>query len=310
MQAFAQEPSAPSARSGYAMAYDAGRAVVVLFGGQDSAGTRLSDTWEWSYGKWTRIAVQGPGARINASAGYETYQKAVFLFGGSTDSGAQSDLWTYDGKSWTKMTPAISPPARQLGLMAFDKAKQEFVLFGGMSATRQPLGDTWILKAGEWKQSMATGPSPRASACMAYQDDLASVFMYGGYVNDHAINELWSWKNGVWKNLTTPAGPPRIHASLSYDQTRSRMLLFGGFNDSVRTNELWEYADQQWSEILSRDNNIPSPRAEHRSVYVPGYGLFIFGGVIGPDPNTRRRGQDTWIYNAKKWTRFNLPVFH
>ena len=40
----------PSARSGYAFAYDANRDIVVLFGGQDNASKKLGDTWAWFNG--------------------------------------------------------------------------------------------------------------------------------------------------------------------------------------------------------------------------------------------------------------------
>jgi hypothetical protein len=52
-------------------------------------------------------------------------------------------------------------------------------------------------------------------------------------------------------------------------------------------------------------NKTPAPRAEHRSVFIPGKGLFAFGGVIGPDPNTRNRGNDTWLYNGDGWVKLN-----
>jgi hypothetical protein len=81
-------------------------------------------------------------------------------------------------------------------------------------------------------------------------------------------------------------------------------LLFGGFNDQGRTNELWEYANNQWT-MLHPDGPVPDQRAEHRSVFIPDKGLFVFGGVIGVDPNTRNRSNDTWLYHENSWTKLD-----
>jgi hypothetical protein len=46
----------PSARSGHALAFDAARGRVVLFGGGDGTG-RLADTWEWDGTQWSRTGT-------------------------------------------------------------------------------------------------------------------------------------------------------------------------------------------------------------------------------------------------------------
>jgi len=82
------------------------------------------------------------------------------------------------------------------------------------------------------------------------------------------------------------------------------MLMFGGFGDQGRTNELWEYANNNWSAIHS-EGKIPEERAEHRSVFIPGQGLFVFGGVIGPDPNTRNRAMIPGFITAPGGLKLN-----
>ena len=49
-------PASPPARSSYAMAYDAARARVVLFGGLAGSGFFRSDTWEWDGVRWTELS--------------------------------------------------------------------------------------------------------------------------------------------------------------------------------------------------------------------------------------------------------------
>ena len=75
--------SPPSA--GYAMAYDAARARVILFG---SAG---SDTWEWDGAHWT--AVSPPTSPpVGAKAAYDAARGNVVLIGGFAGS-YLDDTW-------------------------------------------------------------------------------------------------------------------------------------------------------------------------------------------------------------------------
>jgi len=305
LQVFAQSPSPPAARSGYSLAYDANRGAVVLFGGQDTSSRQLGDTWEWSAGSWKRVNVAGPSARMNAAMAYNADKKLVFLFGGRSVSGPENDLWAYDGSSWSKINTARQPPSRQLGTMAFDKGQSQLALFGGMDANKKAIGDTWILNNDKWIAITTKGPAPRASHCMAYNDALKAVVIYGGYIDGAASKEFWELKDGAWQQIDGSNGPARIHAAMAYDSDKRRMLMFGGFNETVRTNELWEYANNKWSMIALGNDKIPDPRAEHRCVYIPGQGLFVFGGVTGPDPNTRNRGNDTWLYNGTSWSKLN-----
>jgi len=303
-QVFAQSKNAPCARSGYAMAYDERRGTVVLFGGQDSTSTRLGDTWEWKNGNWKQINIPGPAARINATIGYDAVGKTITLFGGSAAGGAQNDLWVYNGKAWSKINTSTAPPARQLANMCFDKSEGQFVLFGGIDVKKNRLGDTWMLKNNQWVQLIIAGPAARASHCMVYDAGEQCVYLYGGYIDD-GLKDFWQLKNGAWHEITNSTGPVRLHTSIVYDRDKKRLLMFGGFNENERTNELWEYANNKWKIIAALNDKIPAPRAEHRGVFIPKKGFFVFGGVVGPDANTRNRGNDTWIYRKDGWVRMD-----
>ena len=51
---FAEISEKPSPRSGFSMAYDTSRNVLVLHGGIVPGG-RLQDTWEWDGSTWTKL---------------------------------------------------------------------------------------------------------------------------------------------------------------------------------------------------------------------------------------------------------------
>jgi hypothetical protein len=74
-----KEDIGPSPRVAHAMAYEAARERVVLFGGEDG-----SNTWEWDGVAWTQVADMGPSPRYACAMTYDTVRQRVVLFGGSS----------------------------------------------------------------------------------------------------------------------------------------------------------------------------------------------------------------------------------
>ena len=83
-----KEDIGPSPRYGHAMAYEAARQRVVLFGGSGFGGSGssglLNDTWGWDGAAWTQLADMGPPARRNHAMAYDESRHRLVLFGGYT----------------------------------------------------------------------------------------------------------------------------------------------------------------------------------------------------------------------------------
>lgn len=164
----------PGPRHGAAMAYDASRRRVVLFGGaRGSAETPLDDTWEWDGLRW-RLAetLLAPAPRTDAGLAFDAQRGRLLLFGGQGQSQAQGqgqtgtgepalygDTWEYlgPGPGWRLIAlTGAGPPARSAAAMASGPVAPEsgapagVVLFGGLGAQDAVFGDTWLFRAGGW----------------------------------------------------------------------------------------------------------------------------------------------------------------
>jgi hypothetical protein len=98
----------PPARDHHAMGYDAARRMVVLFGGWSESAGFLGDTWEWDGRRWRQVALSGPSARGGKPGMvYDRRLHRIVLYGGwgAKESGPIGDLWTFDGKAWTRVHP-------------------------------------------------------------------------------------------------------------------------------------------------------------------------------------------------------------
>ena len=88
------------------MEYYPQRAAVVLFGGVDSNGSLLNDTWEWNGTSWVSIGSHtAPAARMGHAMSYDPGEGStplrghwgeIILFGGESASGLKlGDTWAY-----------------------------------------------------------------------------------------------------------------------------------------------------------------------------------------------------------------------
>src|SRR5207245_2077243 len=124
----------PPARTAHAMAYDAARGQVVIFGGAGPSGF-LNDTWVWDGVNWAQKA-SGPGTRAHVGMVYDAARQQVVLFGGSVGTPTPlGDTWVWDGTNWIQRFPSVTPGLRSNYRLAYDEAHSQVVLFGGWNGT-------------------------------------------------------------------------------------------------------------------------------------------------------------------------------
>lgn len=145
----------PSARNGAAMAYDADRRRIVLFGGSGDAG----DTWEWDGTRWMPVEPARSEPRFNPAMAYDRREHAVIRFGGWTRKGRLGDTWRYDGLEWSPVRTE-GPAGRNHTSMAYDADRGVIVLFGGHDGDRI-FGDTWEWNGHAWLQKSLNPPRSR-----------------------------------------------------------------------------------------------------------------------------------------------------
>lgn len=268
--------SAPGARYDAAIAFDAARNKVVLFGGSQLAGTPpytsyapLGDTWEYDVasGVWTQaaaVAPNAPSARSGAAmtwvqAPSGTTAPATVLFGGADASGtSQADLWTWDGAAWTLSTPAqcaaspsSCPSARYDARLAFDPSTVTAVLQGGEPSA---LGDeTWLLDpvARTWTAGPALPGAPRSGHVLASfpttAPGLPGLLLTGGSVLDGL--GVSSFASGIWNGAYGPGALPsaRSRAPFAFDANLSSLLVHGNGSDPApAASDTWTFGGA-WS---------------------------------------------------------------
>lgn len=293
----------PPVRVGHAMAYDSKRRVVVLFGGLSESNASFDDTWEWNGAVWKNVTpTDTPAGRYGHSMAYDAVRGKVVLFGGAPGFGATAiaETWTWDGTTWTNVTPASAsnrPSARFQTPIAFDPKRGRIVLFGGNlggggGGTR--VGETWEWNGTVWNQIAVTSPPEnRDEHGLAFDPSTGRVVMYGGYggSNNSILNETWEWTGTAW--IAAAAGPAaRSGPAMAYDVARGALVMFGGQNANILNATFTRVADT-WTERIPQ---TPLARTEHAMTYDENRArLVMFGGRAG------QKSQETWEWVDQAW---------
>ena len=301
-------PTGPGARSGAAVAYDAGRGVMVLFGGRRAAvGTLDSQTWEFD-GTWRlRLTDNAPPPRELHKMAYDSVRRRIVLYGGQTDttSGVPAilgDQWEFDGATgaWTQVSAAAAPGPRLPFGLVYDEARQALVLYGGenprLAWYDSIKKDTWMYQNGTWR-TVPTPQSPgaRRRGDMAWDGFHRVTVLVGGvdYNGNGSGNDVWEFDGASWQPVDARGDlAPGTGGVASWDKARRQILLVGGdlrtrgslFTDvpaqGERTAATRAWDGVRWRFLPSLDTTAPN--GSPIGVFTQAADrFFMYGGLSG-----------------------------
>ena len=249
---------------------------------------------------------------------YDASTGDVILFGGSdgfadfgpADSPILDDTWSWNGSTWSKLAPAVVPPARADASMAYDASTGDIVLFGGADDSASGLlDDTWSWNGSTWSElAPSTVPPARMGASMAYDASTGDVILFGG--SDSAdstglLNDTWTWNGANWTNVSPASSPPaRFLGSMDYDAATGSVVLFGGLGALTPLNDTWTWNGVTWTQQFPTTS--PPPRVSGSMTYDASTGDAILFGGYGPTPPLpfgANALDDTWSWNGSAWTQ-------
>jgi hypothetical protein len=155
-------PTAPSPRSGAALAYDAAHQQVVLYGGTTAQGIS-GETWLWNGKSWQKqVVTNGPTLRQHALLAYDSATQQTLLFSGLNQGGTQSapgDTWTWNGSSWKKVA-SQGTPTDLYESAAYDEATRTVTVYAvqgtinklAQSGISAPTSQTWLWNGSSWQR--------------------------------------------------------------------------------------------------------------------------------------------------------------
>jgi hypothetical protein len=287
--------SNPPARSWPSMVYDSTRGVAVLFGGANSQGAPLRDTWELgATGGWVQRAAVGPSARRGHAMAFDAARGRVVLFGGLTYHEQRlADVWEWDGLRWTERPSAPGPSARAWASMAYDPVGARTVLFGGENRIPGASAETWAWDGAGWTRLNIAGPEERQAAGMVFDSMRGRLVLFGGSWGA-SLGDTWAFSAAQWTRLLHSAPTAAGGERMTFDPARGAAVMFGGYWAGA-IDETWEWNGDRWVRF-----HQPAPSA--RSAVAMTYDtlrqrVVLFGG----DANTQDVFGDTWTRQGVTW---------
>ncbi|HSD86862.1 MAG TPA: kelch repeat-containing protein, partial [Kofleriaceae bacterium] len=295
---WAEIQGAPPARAEAAMAFDAARGVLVMFGGDSSliGGAYVGDTLEYDGTAWTkRTPLVSPPARRAASMYYDPLRQRIVMFGGvaSSTSGETplGDTWEYDGSTWLQITGS-GPSPRGGAAIAWDDDRGRAVLYGGSVGTSY-VGDTWERVGTTWSAiTTSVGPQSRTATAMAFLPARHAVVLFGGDLFFGKASDTWEYDASGWRQVTGGATTPpgRTGHTLTYDASEGTLVLVGGASADF-FDDIWHYqSDGTWQQL---DPDLGTPRAALRSLVFDAQARepLLFAGIEST----------TWAFANGRW---------
>src|SRR5262249_2732755 len=251
-----------------ALAYSTQGAALVTFGGQG-----LNDTWaldvktkSWKQMMAGQAAASPPGlAEVATAMAYDSDDDAFVLFGGClcTDGVGPSsgDTWVYrlSTNTWTKVTPAVSPPPRQGHNLVYDSGNKRVVLFGGFdSPSGTYFNDLWVysFSTNTWTMIFpAASPPARRVAAMVYDPVQQRTILYGGEGTRHkgpiALTDVWSLQlNPPGSGNSTPTLTSLSPSSVTTGSPGFTLTVTGA-NFASTSVVLWNGANRSTTYVRS-----------------------------------------------------------
>lgn len=209
---------------------------------------------------------------------------------------------TWDGRQWRELAGAGLPSVHEPSV-AYDAARGEAVLFGGVPATGITSNETWLFNGQRWRRATpATLPRDRHGASLAYDAARQRVVLFGGSSiglgRQTLLNDTWEWDGTNWQAMSPPVSPrARFRASAAYDPKARAIIMVGGLDTfpSVGHSDTWQWDGRTWTSWPGQDPR-ERPRGlnslvhdPHRRALVLSSGSTAGGRVM------------TWIARGTRW---------
>jgi len=247
---------APTARSQFVAAYDAGADRVVLFGGRNASGGALGDAWSLSLSgtpAWTPLsAANAPSARYRHGGAFDPATRHWIVFGGA-DPNPRNDVWrlALDGvPQWTEIMGLNTYEPRLERSAMFDARRDRMLVFGGYDLmTYLNHNDTQQLTftgVPTWSPLAVVGTTySRKSAQAIHEPVRDRMLIAGGHSSNQQvdvrthISALALEGSPTWTELQPICCPPQQFGSpLTYDPRGDRLLVLTNPNPQDGA-ELW-----------------------------------------------------------------------
>ena len=256
--------------------------------------------------------IASPAGRSAAGMTWNPTTSALLMFGGDTGAfpnGASNETWSYDGSTWTLLTPTASPNPVVGVELVHDPVRGVFVFYGSLSTSffgGPSIDQTWEYDGTTWTQiTTVNSPGGLGLYGMCFDSARNRTVLYGGQPNSFfpiAANGTWEYNGTDWTQVTTVGSPgPLERPAMCFHQGLGRTVLFGGIDPQTGgVDTTWLYDGTNWTAAVVTGPK-PAVRTGAKLAYDSNRGVCVLTG--GVDPTNGNQIVDSWEFDGSAWTQ-------
>jgi hypothetical protein len=249
-------------------------------------------------GIWTEPINMGTKINTESSERFAGLSPdGKYLFWGSSRNNDNNIYWI-EASVIDELRPGYVskniPAKRAHHELIYDEKNNRVMLFGGSSPleggkTIPFFNDVWSYKDKTWKKIGHIGDE-RSGMKMAYHTRQQKIYSFGGYYNNHSLDDLRVFEKGQWKTINKLPEMKAAEPGFVYDSKRDRFVLFGGTaGPDLFNNSTYEWDGQTWHKF---EGVSPQGRQIFAMVYDEKQGkTILYGGL----------NDGIWEFDGNNW---------
>jgi hypothetical protein len=206
--------------------------------------------------------------------------------------------------NWVQLSPTTVPPGREAGVMVYDGARQQIVMFGGAVPSGNSFvegNDTWLWDGQNWcPTSPSTKPPGRDRPCMIYDPRIHKVVMFGGIGSSGLFGDTWVWDGTNWTQIDTSAGAPgpaECYSSFGFDEAHQQAILLTSVSNTSINSRTWSWDGSAWTQLHPVNN--PPYLGTAQMAYDRARGELVVSTYT--DNPTNNNFGSTWAWTGTDW---------
>ena len=179
----------------------------------------------------------------------------MILFAGFHGTGYWDDTWSWNGTTWTQLSPATSPSGRDSGAFVYDPATSQIILFGGFRGTGFDSRRHLVLERHHVDPAQPGALAGHRRRCPAGrlrhgQQPVAAVRRRRGaqHVPEHDLDVD---RHHDWTQLSPATSPPpRAYGAMTFDSATGQVVLFSGSENALKSfpTTTWAWNGSTWAQ--------------------------------------------------------------
>lgn len=270
--------------------------------------------------QWTSISAPGGiSPRANSSAIYIPQRHSMVLFGGTSASGRENDLWNLDLNTYTwsqiPNNTADLPAPRHTQNAVYDAALDRMYVFSGQGGGL--FNDIWAFHFSDstWHNLSANGntngiPLQRYGGITEYDAQTGQLVTFAGFTTSGRFHDTWTYhpSSDTWTEVTQTTFPQErclFNSTLISD--RRELVIYAG-QGTGNFADIWSCNLDTYTWTNLSPTTVPQGRHFSSLVYRGNGEVVMFGGNRFNQNQFNGARNDLWSFDLdnQSWTEWQV----